>query len=77
MKIYFSYIVLWLSVEYGQAAYSNSHLFFPTLDKSECTNMDEVLEKLDWPEMKENPYVLNPYNVDISKDKQCYIIIKN
>ena len=30
--------------------------------------MDHVLEKLEWPEMKENPYDMNPHNVDIARD---------
>ena len=71
------YLQVALLINFVFCAHSQNPHFFDILRKSQCQNMDDVMNGLGWNDKNVNPYVTNPHGVDIPRDQQCYATVTN
>ena len=61
-------VIVAMLLNFVSAEHSSNPHFFSILKESICTNMDDVMNGLNWNDEKINPYTTNPHGVDIPRD---------
>ena len=61
-------VIVAMLLNFVLAEHSSNPHFFSILKESICTNMDDVMNGLNWNDEKINPYTTNPHGVDIPRD---------